>query len=75
MPTYIDAGSTVHYKISYDNLLSKADGADRAKALLAVCEQDFTLMATQWFAGVTIDRDMPMAVEIRTGSGGASWGM
>jgi hypothetical protein len=72
--TYIEAGTTNHYKVSYDTTLSLKDGKNRADALLAVCEQDFDLMS-DWFAGVTIDRDMPMAVEIRIGrNNSASWG-
>jgi hypothetical protein len=74
MPEYLEAGTTAHYKISYDTTLSLQDGKNRANALLAVCEQDFGLMS-DWFAGITIDRNMPMALEIRTGrNNSASWG-
>ncbi|HEX4344356.1 MAG TPA: hypothetical protein VHZ31_02225 [Solirubrobacteraceae bacterium] len=72
--TYVSAGSTTHYTVSYDDTLSKADGADRAKGLLAKCEADYALMQS-WFAGVTMTVATPMAVHIDPGPyGGAGWG-
>jgi hypothetical protein len=71
---YKSVGSTTHYSISYDTALSKADGENRANALKAKCEQDFTLMAG-WFAGVTLTVLTPIEVQIQVGPGSsASWG-
>jgi hypothetical protein len=68
------AGSTTHYAISYDDSLSQANGPDRAAQLLAVCEQDYNLMAT-WFPGQSIPYSLPVAVNIIPGGyAGASWG-
>ena len=70
----ISAGSTTHYTVSYDDSLSKADGLDRAKALLAICEQDYTMMAS-WFTGLSIPYATPVAVNIVPGGyAGAGWG-
>lgn len=72
--TLLHAGSTTHYSVSYDDSLSQADGLDRANALLAVCEQDYTMMAG-WFAGLSIPYATPVAVNIIPGGyAGASWG-
>ena len=45
------AGSTTHYRISYDTSLSAADGSQRATALLGVCEGDYAIMS-DWFGGI-----------------------
>lgn len=65
-------GRTTHYQISYDDTFSKADGLDRAAALQAKCEQDFTLMSG-WFAGVNFEFSFPIAVQVTNATGGASW--
>lgn len=49
----VTAGSSTHYRISYDDSLSRADGQDRANALLGVCEQDYAMMAG-WFTGLSL---------------------
>lgn len=72
--TLLNAGSTTHYSVSYDDSLSRADGLDRARALLAVCEQDYTMMAN-WFNGLSLPYATPVAVNIVPGGyAGASWG-
>jgi hypothetical protein len=65
-------GITAHYEISYESSLSKADGLDRANALLATCEADFALMKS-WFGGIELEFDYPIPVLIDNASGGASW--
>src|SRR5690242_9082104 len=70
----INAGSTVHYTISYDDSLSQADGADRAHALLDVCEQDYNMMAG-WFTGLSLPYATPISVNIVPGGyAAAGWG-
>jgi len=70
----VKAGSTTHYVISWDNSLSAADGPNRANQLLAVCEQDYNLMAS-WFPGLSLPYPLPVAVNILPGGyAGASWG-
>jgi hypothetical protein len=70
----INVGSTTHYSISYDDSLSQADGNDRARALLAVCEQDYQMMAN-WFPGLNLPYSTPIQVNIVPGGyAGASWG-
>jgi hypothetical protein len=72
--TLITVGSSAHYKISYDDSLSPADGLARATALLGVCERDYGLMAS-WFTGLSLPYSLPVAVNIVPGgSAGASWG-
>jgi hypothetical protein len=69
-----NGGVTAHYKIEYDDSLSQADGRDRAAALMAVCEADFTLM-TNWFGGIALPYAIPYEVQITPGPGAsASWG-
>src|SRR5260221_2613172 len=69
-----NGGRTAHYQIEYDESLSQADGRDRANALIAVCEADFTLM-TNWFGGILLPYSIPYTVQINPGPGAsASWG-
>ena len=49
----VTPGSTTHYRISYDDRFSRADGQDRANALVGVCEQDYAMMAG-WFTGLSL---------------------
>lgn len=68
------AGSTTHYKVSYDTSLSAADGSQRATALLAVCEDDYAIMS-DWFGGIALPYSLPIEVHIDTGGyASASWG-
>lgn len=68
------SGSTTHYAISYDDSLSQADGPDRAQALMAICEQDYNMMAA-WFTGLSLPYALPVAVNIVPGGyAGAGWG-
>jgi hypothetical protein len=70
----INAGSSAHYIISYDYSLSQADGPDRARALLNVCEQDYNMMAG-WFPGLSLPYATPIAVNIVPGAyAAAGWG-
>ena len=72
--TLVNVGSTAHYSISYDDSLVGADGPDRANALLAVCEQDYAMMAG-WFAGLSLTVGLPVSVNIVPGGyAGAGWG-
>src|ERR1051326_6143765 len=66
-----NSGKTTHFQVTYDDTFSKADGQDRANALLAKCEQDFILMQG-WFAGVGFGY-APLSVQIANATGGASW--
>jgi hypothetical protein len=67
-------GRTPHYQIQYDDTLSQADGVDRANALIAVCEGDFTLMS-DWFDNIALTVGIPITVQIAPGSyASASWG-
>jgi hypothetical protein len=68
------AGSTTHYRISYDDSLSAADGLQRANALLGVCEQDYAIMAN-WFGGIALPYALPIEVHIDPGGyASAGWG-
>ncbi|WP_020601833.1 hypothetical protein [Spirosoma spitsbergense] len=68
------AGSTTHYRISYDDSLSSADGLQRANALLGVCEQDYTIMS-DWFGGISLPYALPIEVHIDPGGyASAGWG-
>lgn len=70
----INAATTTHYSISYDDSLGAADGRDRGSALAAVCEQDYNMMAG-WFPGLSLPYALPVAVNIVPGGyAGASWG-
>jgi hypothetical protein len=70
----VNAGSTTHYSVSWDDSLAQADGPDRARQLLAVCEQDYNMMAG-WFPGLSLPFRLPVAVNIVPGGyAGASWG-
>ncbi len=72
--TLVNVGSTTHYSISYDDSLVGADGPDRANALLAVCEQDYAMMAG-WFPGLSLTVGLPVSVNIVPGGyAGAGWG-
>jgi hypothetical protein len=80
--TLVNAGSTTHYSISWDNdpnppgtlPLTNADGPERAKQLLDKCERDYNLMAT-WFPGYSLPFAVPIAVNIVPGGyASASWG-
>src|ERR1041384_8667143 len=69
-----NGGLTAHYQIKYDDSLSAADGRDRANALIAVCEADFTQM-TNWFGGIALPYAIPYEVDIMPGGGwSAGWG-
>ncbi len=73
-PGGLGKGVTTHYAITYDDSLSTADGQDRANALLAVCESDFSWMTTN-FPGATLPFSTPMSVQIMPGSyAKAGWG-
>lgn len=65
-----NGGVTAHYEFQYDDVLSAADGVNRANAIIAQCEQDFNLMSG-WFSGVSIGT--PLSVILTTLKGGASW--
>jgi hypothetical protein len=70
----IVAGSTTHYRVSYDNSLSAADGPQRATALLGVCEQDYATMS-DWFGGISLPYSLPIEVHIDPGVyASAGWG-
>ncbi len=72
--TLSTAGSTTHYKISYDTSLSSPDGLQRAQALLNVCEADYQIMSG-WFGGIALPYPLPIEVDIVPGGyAGASWG-
>jgi hypothetical protein len=72
--TLINAGSTTHYSINYDDSLAAADGLTRAQQLLAVCEQDYNLMAT-WFPNLSLPYSLPITVNISPGPyASAGWG-
>ncbi len=80
--TLVNVGSSTHYSISWDNdpnppgapPLTQADGPIRAQQLLAVCEQDYNLMAS-WFPGLSLPFSLPIAVNIVPGGyAGAGWG-
>jgi hypothetical protein len=62
----LGAGVTTHYKITYDDTLSQADGQDRANALMAVCEGDYNQMSN-WFAGTNLPFPLPVAVQLVPG--------
>jgi hypothetical protein len=69
-----NGGLTTHYQIKYDSSLSQADGVNRANALIAVVENDFTLM-TNWFGGIALPYSIPYEVDINLGPAwSASWG-
>jgi len=66
-------GLTTHYQIQYDDSLSTADGKDRANALIAACEGDFTIMSN-WFGGIALTVSVPLTVNISPGPyAGAGW--
>jgi hypothetical protein len=68
------AGSTTHYRISYDNSLAAVDGVQRANALLGVCEQDYAIMS-DWFGGINLPYQLPIEVHIDPGGyASAGWG-
>jgi len=68
------AGRTAHYQIQYDDTLADADGLDRANGLIAVCEDDYNLMAG-WFGGISLTVGVPVTVNIVPGSyASAGWG-
>jgi len=67
-----DGGQTPHFKVTYDDSLSPADGLGRATALQARCEHAFTLI-TSWFAGVKFVYSFPIELRIMNDTGGASW--
>src|SRR6476661_2262868 len=70
----ITAGSTTHYRISYDDTLAAADGAQRAAGLLTVCEQDYAIMS-DWFGGISLPYPLPIEVHIDPGGyASAGWG-
>lgn len=70
----VNAGSTAHYSINWDDSLSPADGRDRARQLLAVCEQDYNMMAG-WFPGLSLPFPRPVTVNILPGGyASAGWG-
>src|SRR5882762_129790 len=72
--TQITVGSTTHYTISYDSTLSTADGQNRANSLLAVCENDYNIMAA-WFPGTSLPFTLPISVQIVPGGyAKAGWG-
>lgn len=72
--TLVLAGSTTHYRISYDNSLSAADGSQRAIALLGICEQDYAIMS-DWFGGISLPYSLPIEVHIDPGGyASAGWG-
>ena len=72
--TLIAAGSTTHYRISYDDSLAAADGAQRAAGLLGVCEQDYAIMS-DWFGGISLPYPLPIEVHIDPGGyASAGWG-
>ena len=76
-------GITPHYQITYDDTAfpeatDPADGVDKANALMAVCESDFSLMQG-WFPGVDISTNwsFPIAVYITpfvSGTSGRPYG-
>ncbi len=67
-------GRTAHYQIQYDDSLSAADGVNRANGLIAVCENDFALVAG-WFDNIALTVGTPITVQIAPGSyASASWG-
>ena len=69
-----NGGKTAHYQIQYDDSLSQADGMDRANALIAVCEQDYDLMAG-WFGNIGLTVGIPVTVQIAPGPyASAGWG-
>jgi hypothetical protein len=68
------AGSTTHYRISYDVSLSPADGLQRANALVGACEQDYAIMS-DWFGGISLPYSLPIEVHIDPGGyASAGWG-
>ena len=72
--TLVAAGSTTHYRISYDDSLAAADGSARALALLGVCEQDYAIMS-DWFGGIGLPFSLPIEVHIDPGPyASAGWG-
>jgi len=48
-----NGGRTAHYQVQYNDTLSPADGVDRANALIAACEADFSLMSG-WFDDIAL---------------------
>lgn len=64
----INDGRTDHYLISYDETFPPTAGQDRANALLAVCEQDFAMMAS-WFPPFLLPL-FAFIVQIANDSGG-----
>ena len=69
-----NGGLTTHYQVEYDDSLSTADGKDRANALIAACEADFTLMSG-WFGGIPLTVGTPITVKIASGPyASAGWG-
>ena len=69
-----NGGRTAHYQIQYDDSLSQADGKDRANGLIAVCENDYTLMSN-WFDDIALTVSIPVTVQIAPGPyASASWG-
>lgn len=72
--TGLGRGKTTHYAITYDDSLSTADGRDRANALMAACESDYSWMAT-FFPGLSLPFSLPIDVQLVTGPyAGAGWG-
>ncbi|HEY7813733.1 MAG TPA: hypothetical protein VIC62_10870, partial [Nakamurella sp.] len=72
--TLVLAGATTHYRVSYDNSLSAADGVQRASSLLGVCERDYAIMA-DWFGGISLPYPLPIEVHIDPGGyASAGWG-
>ncbi len=70
----VHSATTAHYSISYDDSLGPPDGSERASALAAACEQDYTMMAG-WFPGLSLPYSLPVAVNIVPGGyAGAGWG-
>jgi hypothetical protein len=73
-PYNLGRGVTPHYKITYDDSLSQADGQDRANALMAACEEDYSQMSN-WFGGISLPFSLPVAVQMVPGAyAGAGWG-
>jgi len=70
-------GVTTHYAFYYDQSLGGPAGIEpaRTNAVIAVCENDFNWMQTQ-FAGVDITNAMtlPIPTHVTALGGGAGWG-
>jgi FG-GAP-like repeat len=75
-----NGGLTPHYQFQYDDSLRQTPANPggpepaRTNAVIRACESDFGLMAG-WFAGVVLDVNIRIPVNVTPSGGGAKWSL